>query len=245
MIDGLDEFDGDPKELIGLILGMAKHSYVKICVASRPWLVFADAFEDRPSLCVEDLTRNDMREYVTSHFANNKHYARLTILEPDGASSLISSLTDKSAGVFLWIYLVVQSLLDGLSNADRLSDLEARLEELPPRLEDLFLRLFEGLDPKYFRHACQLFRLVQEYERPPVLDLYFADNEDHHSAIKDDIQDLTGKQLNGCIEAMNRRLISRCKGFLEVERRSNTMWRLSPGWCNTDLNFQSHVLMHS
>ena len=60
MIDGLDEFDGNPKDLVDLILGIAKYSHVKVCVASRPWLVFSDAFEDRPSLRLEHLTRNDV-----------------------------------------------------------------------------------------------------------------------------------------------------------------------------------------
>lgn len=230
VIDGLDELDGDPKELVDLILDMAKHPYVKTCVASRPWLVFADAFENRPSLCVEDLTRKDICEYVTSHFENNKHYTRLNILEPVGASTLIGGIVDKSAGVFLWVHLVVRSLLDGLSNADRLSDLFERLDELPPQLEDLFARLLNSLDPKYFRHACRLFRLVHEYERPPLLALYFADNEDHHSAMQDEIQDLTDEQVEGCLEAMHRRLISRCKGFLEIEREGEPNSGLSTGW---------------
>lgn len=65
MIDGLDEFDGSPKEIVELVLGMAKHPHVKMCIASRPWLVFADAFEDRPSLRLEQLTDNDVRKYIT------------------------------------------------------------------------------------------------------------------------------------------------------------------------------------
>lgn len=125
MIDGMDEFTGDPKELISLVLATAKYPYVKICVASRPWLVFSDAFGDRPSLCVEHLTRNDVRNYITSFFTDNEHYARLSRIEPNGTSALIRDIAEKSAGVFLWVYLVVQSLLDGLSNADRLSDLIA------------------------------------------------------------------------------------------------------------------------
>ena len=122
MIDGLDEFDGDPKELVDLVLSMAKYPHVKICVSSRPWLVFSAAFADRPSLRVEHLTRDDVRKYIMSRFADDKHYARLSKLNPMGASALISNMTEKSAGVFLWVYLVVQSLLDGLSDGDRLSD---------------------------------------------------------------------------------------------------------------------------
>lgn len=222
MIDGLDEFDGNPKDLIDLVSSMAKHPHVKICVASRPWLAFSDAFAGRPSLRVEHLTRNDVRNYVASAFAGDKHYARLNKLEPVRASTLVVDIAEKSAGVFLWVHLVVQSLLDGLSNADRMSDLMMKLKELPPDLEDLFAKLLNSLDARYFKHACQLFRLVVKYERPPLLDLYFADNEDDNSAMQDKIHDLTPGQIIDCLETMRRRLISRCKGFLELHEDQKT-----------------------
>ncbi|KAH7068640.1 hypothetical protein FB567DRAFT_457239 [Paraphoma chrysanthemicola] len=217
MIDGLDEFDGNPKELIDLILGLAKHPHVKICVASRPWLVFADAFEDRPSLRLEQLTSNDIQKYIASFFEDNKHYTRLSRLEPVRASALISDITEKSKGVFLWVHLVVQSLLDGLSNADRLSDLVARVNALPPDLEELYAKLLNSLDADYFTHACQLFRLVMYNERPTLLDLYFVDTEEEDSALRDKVQDLNPEEITSRLETMYRRLISRCKGFLEIE----------------------------
>lgn len=59
LIDGLDEFAGDPAEIIQVVLGAAR-SNVKICVASRPWLPFEDAFQDQPSLRLQDLTSQDI-----------------------------------------------------------------------------------------------------------------------------------------------------------------------------------------
>jgi hypothetical protein len=51
LIDGLDEFDGDCSELAHFLLDLvSKRSNVKLCLASRPWLVFEDAFRRRPSL---------------------------------------------------------------------------------------------------------------------------------------------------------------------------------------------------
>jgi hypothetical protein len=217
MIDGLDEFDGEPKELVDLVLEASNHAHVKICAASRPWLVFSDAFEDRPSLLLERLTKNDIQNYITSSFAINKHYARLSKLELDRAAALVTEISDKAAGVFLWVYLVVQSLLDGLSNADRISDLVARLEALPPGLEQLFDNLLDNLAANYFKHACQLFRLIMMRSRPLLLELWFADNEDDASALREEILALSDDQVTDHLETMNRRLMSRCKGFLEVE----------------------------
>lgn len=44
-IDGLDEFEGSGPELVKFILELSSRRNIKICVASRPWLVFEDAFK--------------------------------------------------------------------------------------------------------------------------------------------------------------------------------------------------------
>jgi hypothetical protein len=225
MIDGLDEFDGDSKELVELVLNLSNNPHVKVCVASRPWLVFSDAFEGRPSLRLERLTRNDIRKYVASYFADNKHYKRISKLDPNRATSLVETIIEKASGVFLWVYLVVQSLLDGLSNADRMSDLVVRLESLPPDVEELYGKLLASLDTNYFKHACQLFRLVMLRPRPLLIELYYADNddEDDQTTMLDKLQVLTRDQIMDRVDTMQRRLVSRCKGLLEIED-----WRSNP-----------------
>lgn len=60
LIDGLGEFYGDYSEqlkLVELLYSLLSLSpNVKICVSSRPWNIFADAFQTHPSLKLEDLT---------------------------------------------------------------------------------------------------------------------------------------------------------------------------------------------
>lgn len=56
-IDGLDEFDGNCSELADLLLRLSSRENVKICTASRPWLVFEENFEGQPRLRLEDLTQ--------------------------------------------------------------------------------------------------------------------------------------------------------------------------------------------
>lgn len=217
MLDGLDEFDGDHKGMVELVLNVAQHAHVKVCVASRPWLVFSDAFEQKPKLFVEDLTKNDIRNYVAAAFNDNRHYLTLKGLEPKRTSDLIEGITAKAAGVFLWVYLVVRSLLDGLSNADRISDLERRLEALPPDLEDLYDKLWRSLDKAYFKHSCQLLLLVMFQAHCGLLSLWYADDEDDNTAIQLETRCLCADEIRDRHETMERRLRSRCKCFLEVD----------------------------
>ncbi|KAL2006429.1 hypothetical protein VTN00DRAFT_9097 [Thermoascus crustaceus] len=104
-IDGLDEFDGDEQDLVDLIIAAARLPNVKICAASRPWLIFEDAFENKPSLQLEHLTEKDIKQYVLDKFSQNKRYLQLSSCEPEYALALVNSVVEKAPGVFLWVHL--------------------------------------------------------------------------------------------------------------------------------------------
>lgn len=226
LIDGLDEFDGEPKDIINLIKEAAQPN-VKICTASRPWLAFEDAFKNRPSLLLEQITHKDIVLYVNSQFDENEYFRRLKDREPHKASDLVQQVVGKSSGVFLWVYLVVESLLQGLSNSDRMSDLQVRLDALPSDLEELFDKLLSRLDPEYFTRACKVFRLIHAYNElamaslvsegtPTLLELYFADDEDTKSWLQAPRTYLRYDEAQEKMQDMRRRLNARCRGFLDT-----------------------------
>ena len=47
-MDGLDEFQGKPEKILSLLHGILSLPSVKLCVASRPWTEFKDAFHHQP-----------------------------------------------------------------------------------------------------------------------------------------------------------------------------------------------------
>lgn len=216
-VDGLDEFDGHHDDLIRLMKDLISNRNVKACISSRPWLVFEDAFEHSPSLKLEDLTYPDIKAYVTAHLNDSSGFVQLCRREPEYADQLVKNIISKASGVFLWIHLVVASLLAGMGYGDRVSDLQRRLESLPPDLELLYEKILLSLDPFYLEHAAQLFKLVQKSVDPPsILLLSFADEEDSQFALNHPIQSLSQDEISLRAETMRRRLNSRCKGFLEV-----------------------------
>ncbi|KAI9666492.1 MAG: hypothetical protein M1821_004428 [Bathelium mastoideum] len=219
-VDGLDEFAGDPNVLIALFQKLTTNSCVKLCVASRPWLAFEDAFRDKPSLMLEDLTYIDIRHYVSSNFYGDPGFSRLQCLEPDFAEQLVENIVTKSSGVFLWVHLVITSLLSGLEYGDRVIDIQRRLDILPTELEQLFDKILSSLDPFYLEHAAQLFELVKCCPSPPsaVLLAYADEAGDIQKVIERPICTRTLEETDALVESMRRRLNSRCKGFLEITR---------------------------
>jgi hypothetical protein len=112
-IDSLDEYDGDCKAIADLLKDVALSLYIKVCVSSRLWLVFEEAFENRVGLCLQDLTYTDIRNYVRGTLEANKKMEQLAVSNPEHATALVSEIVTKANGVFLWVRLVVWSLLDG------------------------------------------------------------------------------------------------------------------------------------
>ena len=215
-IDGLDEFDENHSSLIDILKEVSSSSHIKICVSSRPWITFEDAFKHSPNLMLENLTYPDIKYFVYSRFNSSPDFTRLKALEPGFASVLLETIIQKAAGVFLWVNLVVHSLLAGLINADRIVDLQKRLDFLPPDLENLYEKILNDLDPFYFEHASQYFRLVRASPEPPtLLCMFFADEEpESFQTYKAQILDNEEEQLRA--DVMRRRINSRCKGLLEV-----------------------------
>jgi hypothetical protein len=219
-IDGLDEFAGDLGSLISLLKDITRSPNVKICVASRPWVVFQSAFNRNPSLMLQDLTRPDIELYVKTKFDHHMDFRELKEYNPQLAGKLYTEIALRSSGVFLWVRLVVQSLLSGISNGDRVSDLYRRLDELPEDLESLFRKMLHSMEPLYRAHASQLFQIHRAAASITILRLSFADEEDDRFWQDDEAKPLSDNDINIKVKSMKRRLDSITKGLLEVARYS-------------------------
>ncbi|KAF2853440.1 hypothetical protein T440DRAFT_505771 [Plenodomus tracheiphilus IPT5] len=221
-IDGMDEFQGNPMELIEFISNLITPG-IKICASSRPWVVFEDAFGHQSHLRLENLTHNDIKVFVTSKMTASPGFRALQDLDAQISTTLIENVCRKSSGVFLWVSLVTQSLLDGLSEGERLSELQDRLDSLPSDLEKLFENILGRLDRKHFERAAQFFEMVRVSLRPLLLlDMSFADEDDLDLVNNVPRGPLSASQMTSRAELMRRRINACCKGLLEAKSNKRT-----------------------
>jgi hypothetical protein len=103
---------------------------------------------------------NGIKVFVRDPLYNHSRFDRLLSQEPDRVPKLVTEIVDRASGVFLWVYLVVRSLVDGLTSANRISDLQRRLKELPIDHGQYFLHIPTSLDSFYLPQAPQLSRLA-------------------------------------------------------------------------------------
>jgi hypothetical protein len=235
LIDGLDEFDDAMNltltELAEKFLEMGRLPNIKALLSSRPLAPFEFTFRQQPKLRLHDLTHNDITTYVSDKLDAHPRIVVLAKDQHEGVQALITDIVESAAGVFLWVKLVVRSLLEGLQNYDRLVDLERRLKELPRDIEELFRHMLRNIPAEYKTESSRIFQIVRFHKASissrslTALALYLTDTEEAHVldapiAVN---QESDVQQYEAEIEG---KLRSRCAGLVEV--RIQNVSRLEP-----------------
>lgn len=190
-------------------------------LSSRPEPEFIEAFRHTPSLRLEDLTSGDITTYVTKCLESHSRMKLLRKRNNDAANNLIAAVVTRASGVFLWVVLVVRSLLEGLSDGSYLEELEKTVEACPKELRELYEHMFGRMKPAHRIQAAKLFQSIScclEYERrlPSAFRLSFIDRDDPFSVIQAPIQKLSISDFQGRVQNICDRLRSRCCGLIEV-----------------------------
>ncbi|KAI0403772.1 hypothetical protein F4802DRAFT_607882 [Xylaria palmicola] len=220
-IDGLDEYEGRPSDIIQAIK-LLRLENVKLCVSSRSWNEFEHFFEDASGkLYMQDLTKEDIRLYVSDTFEQNPQFKDLVASEGRGRSEeLVQDIIEAAQGVFLWVVLVVRSLLEGLDNADKFIYLKKRLREFPRDLDTFFERILFTVDEFYRGQTFPMFlTTLAACDLLPVMCYWFIDqlHDDANYAIELAVKPLTMQQIYIRRKTMGKRLNAYCKGLLEVQ----------------------------
>ncbi|KAH9213046.1 hypothetical protein DL95DRAFT_238642, partial [Leptodontidium sp. 2 PMI_412] len=233
-IDGLDEYDGEPEDIAQYFKDLSLLSeHAKFCLSSRPWPVFQDIFRGTPGLRLQDLTYDDIKLYVSDKLEKNTYMQQLLLEDTKNTTCLIEEVTQKAAGVFLWVVLVIKSLINGLRNGDGIPHLRRRLASLPSDLENLYEHMLESIDLLYKEEASQIFQLfrasghsldVQTLERA----LFFSE---YRWAIfmRTRVGEISGTEEEYAHMQLERaviRLNSRSKGILEVQKNEDLIENL-------------------
>ncbi|KAK4207346.1 NACHT nucleoside triphosphatase [Rhypophila decipiens] len=211
-IDGLDEFQDESGIIVHFVEVLARHQNTKVCVSSRPWAEFILRFGGNSSnlLKLEDLTKRDIQMYVSETLMSNQRFKRLS--EQDGtAAQLMEEIVQKSDGVFLWVYLVVRSLLEGMKYADSTS--------FPTDLEEFFCRMLRDIPPVYRSKTVQTFQtaMVPTASMPAMVYHYIERSEETDGfPLEDHWIPPSENEVATLIQETTLKLDGWTKGLLEV-----------------------------
>ena len=217
LLDGLDEYEAREEEmedLAELLKRTSQRSNVKICLSTRPWTIFENHFGrgQLPTFQLQNLTYNDIKTFVKDSFDRSELMQINLQAYPKQIPDFYSSIIEKAEGVFLWVRLVVRSLIRGLQDGDELSDLQKKVDELPKDLERLYMHMLDRIEPKYWERSSKIFGIVgAASESLNALTIWFSGEPEANP-----LEDLAVEtKLARCYQ-VHLRLMSQCAGLLEL-----------------------------
>ncbi|KAK3896786.1 hypothetical protein C8A05DRAFT_20316 [Staphylotrichum tortipilum] len=209
-IDGLDEFQvADKFKFLLSFAEMVRAGGAKVCVSSREWTVFSDCFRLNPSLRLQDLTRGDIERYIRGHLDQSVAYEELRDSDAAGLDGLVASMLNKASGVFLWVRLVTEVVLDRIEAGATVRELNQRIEELPPDLGELYRGIWDKLGPQDQTSVARLISILEASGLSlSATTMFAAEQPDAEEAVKTPKDALT--------RLVTRRLRSQTRGLLEL-----------------------------
>lgn len=221
-IDGLDEYAGDHDNLIETLDSIAALGSVKLCVSSRPWTAFQERYgkDHLKKFVLQQLTETDMDKFVREQLEEDRRWELLAKDEPK-ADYFITKIRERADGVFLWVFLVVKSLLRGLQGRDGFEELERRLNELPQDLDEFFRHMLDRIEPIYRDYMAKTLLLAvksKSFAFPQEAVYYLlSEDKDPDFALGAEIGELTEHQRREIEQQSRWRLSKWCKDLLEIK----------------------------
>ena len=227
-IDGMDELDGNHEALIQFIDTMRTEYRIKFCVTSRPWPIFADAFNRSPSFRMHDLTSRDISNYVTDRLGASNAYLDLRRLFPAEMDKIQVDMVEKAQGVFLWVSIVMDLLLKVMAEDPQLPVLQGIMASLPGNLSDLYNTIWQRIDPTRITRASKLIQLVDANSGSLSCEVLWLADEDNftgrtqqsHCVSSEETPPLPAR-TDAIISIIKRTVVSNTGGILEVSTSGN------------------------
>ncbi|KAL8376185.1 hypothetical protein RB595_007339 [Gaeumannomyces hyphopodioides] len=219
--DGLDEYEGDPSELIMFLMQLCRDYNMKLCFSSRPLNAFRDKFHTYPCLCMEKFTKPDIEHYVHTRIKESRAFEEIRVVDPHNIEDLELQIVDKAKGVFLWVVLVVERLVITAQDNNSIRAIWEVFEALPPELTKFYETMRERLSELFRKEASIMYQLLFRWKKVadhyPTASWVFWAAIDHED-LERPPQPPSDEEITGTIPLLKRRLAGCTGGMLQVTR---------------------------
>ena len=214
-IDALDEHEGNHRDLIRVISNSsiargASKVNVKFCLASRPDPAFMNAFGSCPGLLVHEYTRDDVQWYARQQIASSIQYQGVD-QDMSELHQLTVEITQRANGVFIWVRIVIEELIERFIDGSTISQLRDILSAMPEELKNLYQRAVSKVKPEYALESYVMAQIVLYAKNAQSLESLLVATD---IALQRKVEPMSRA-------TMERRLGSRCGGLLEETSTSN------------------------
>ncbi|KAH8759553.1 hypothetical protein F5882DRAFT_479407 [Hyaloscypha sp. PMI_1271] len=219
-VDGLDEYDGEEKDIIKLLQALSISRHIKICASSRPGRQYESFLRSYGrTFDIAHFTKGDMRRYIETHLQASTNWRSLVASDP-ACQDIINEISARAGGVWLWVSLVTNDIAKEAEKNEEVATLRKIVDEFPDDLHDYFERIIKRIPKLHREEMAQTFLVVVEELHP--LPLYtFAllekERKDSDYAIDAPIKPISDAEVEPRYSALKDRIRNRCSDLLIVD----------------------------
>ncbi len=169
-LDALDEYNGNHEIIASFLHSIASAvdtslTRFKICFSSRPLQIFLDRFWDVPSFDIHEHTVEDINLVIHTKMSHNARMSQY--MQADNPKNRLltiefgNKISSRAEGIFLWVILVLDELLEEFTEGETVRGLMKRLDFLPPKLEELYQHTLNRLPSKYLNDNKLIFEVLR------------------------------------------------------------------------------------
>jgi hypothetical protein len=169
-LDALDEYSGNPEFMAQFLKSLVRQrtgtrTKLKICFSSRPLQIFLDNFKNVPGFALHEYTFEDIKTVVASKMRGSIRMAEymdsVVIAKRQAAQKLAREIVSRAEGVFLWVRLVLDELLQDFAAGDSMDFLLGKLSSLPDDLEQYYQMMLLRIPQKYHQECLVMFEIMR------------------------------------------------------------------------------------
>jgi hypothetical protein len=231
--DALDEFDGNLNLISRFLKGLVRPptiksmTRVKVLFSSRPWKQLKKHFAEYPGFSLEDHTKSDIERYAAGKVTNSG-------ISSQSLTQILPSVIGKADGVFLWVRLALNVLIEQASSHQGQISADAlrkKLLTLPADLFEFYELIIERISKSSRRQTYALLELLIRHNGPPLTTVQIRDavlvsecstHEEARRILKARSHPPPPSGTKGYLERVNSDIYSWGGGLVEINKHGSS-----------------------
>ncbi|KAI1347005.1 hypothetical protein F5Y01DRAFT_296381 [Xylaria sp. FL0043] len=219
-VDGLDEYDGEEKDIIRLLQELSSSKHIKICASSRPGRQYESILpRDVHTFDIARFTKGDMERYIDTRLQSCTNWRNLAATDPV-CQDILSELSARAGGVWLWVSLVTADIIKEAEKNEEVATLRRIVDAFPADLHKYFERIIERIPRFHQEEMAQIFLIaVEELQPLPLYAFALLEQERKNTNYATDasITPVSETHVEPQYPALKDRIRNRCSDLLIVD----------------------------
>ena len=235
-LDALDEYNGRHDSIASFLYNTTNSidtalTKIKVCFSSRPLQILLDKFSGVPGFYIQEHTMEDIKLVIHSKMSQNPRMSTYVqaASSKNGliAAKFAAEVSSRAEGIFLWVKLVLDELLDDFTAGETIQGLIKKLGVLPPKLENFYQHILDRLPSQYREDTEVIFEVL----RCAIQHLHFHDFFDICQYTKlEKLVDCTAcKAIKSDYDSVQRWIRSRTGGLVLLVPFTGTQTNITGG----------------